>query len=65
MVEAIAVSDQSVGDATEIEQAIPVGIVACHTGDFQAEYDTDMAEGYFRSHACEAGALGESGAGHT
>src|SRR6516165_11792097 len=64
MVEAIAVSDQSVGDAAEIEEAIPVGIVARDTGDFEAEHDADMAEGHFCDHACEAGTLSESGAGH-
>ncbi len=64
MIEAVAVSDQSVGDAAEIEQAVPVGIVARHAGDFEAEHDADVAEGYFRGQAGEPGALGESGAGH-
>ena len=64
MVETVAVSDQRVGHAAEIEQAIPVGIVARHAGDFQAEHDADVAEGHFRGQACEAGALGESGARH-
>src|SRR6516162_3504538 len=64
MVEAIAVADQSVGDAAEIEETIPVGIVARDTGDFQAEYDADMAEGHFCGHTCEARTIGESGAGH-
>lgn len=59
-----AISDQSVGDAAEIEEAIPVGVVARHAGDFQGEHDADVAEGHFRGQACEAGALGESGAGH-
>jgi len=65
MVEAIAVSDQRVGDAAEIEQAIPVGIVARHAGDFEAEHDAGVAESHFRGHAGEPGALGESGAGHS
>ena len=63
MVDAVAISDQRVGDAAEIEQAIPVGIVARHPGDFEAEHDADVAEGHFRGHACEPGTLGESGAG--
>src|SRR5439155_12250732 len=65
MVKAVAVSDQSVSDAAEIEQAIPVGIIAGHPGDFEAEHDANVAERHFRGHAGEPGALGESGAGHT
>src|SRR5271157_6171401 len=63
MVDAVAISDQGVGDAAEIEQAIPVGIVARNAGDFEAEHDAGVAERYFRGHACEPGTLGESGAG--
>ena len=64
MVEAVAVSDQRIGDAAEIEQAIPVGIVARHTGDFQGEHDARVTERHFCGHARESGALGESGARH-
>src|SRR6266566_2773204 len=65
MVDAVAVADQSLGDAAEIEQAIPIGIVACHARDFQREHDADVAERNFRSHARKSRALGESGAGYT
>src|SRR5215470_5284179 len=62
MVDAVAVSDQSVGDAAQIEQAIPVGIVACHAGDLEAEHDAHVSERHFRDHTCEPGALREPGA---
>src|SRR6516225_6615708 len=65
MVDAVAVSDQSVGDTAEIKQAIPVGIVARHAGDFEAEYDANMAERHFCDHAGEPRALSKSRAGHT
>ena len=60
MIDAVAISDQRVGDAAEIKQAIPVGIVARYTGDFQAEHDAGVAERDLRGHACEAGTVGES-----
>ena len=56
MVKAVAVSDQGVSNAAKIEEAIPVGIVARHAGDFQGEHDADVAEGHFRGQAREAGA---------
>ena len=43
MIETIAISDQSVGDAAEIEEAIPVSIVARQARDFEAEHDADMS----------------------
>src|SRR5712691_12601948 len=54
MVEAVAVSDQRVRNAAEIEEAIPVGTVARHAGDLQGEHDADVAEGHFRGQTCEA-----------
>src|SRR5258708_16273394 len=60
MIDAVAIPDQRVGDAAEIKQAIPVSIVARHTGDFEAEHDAGVAEGHFRGHACEPRTLGES-----
>ena len=64
MVNAVAVSDQSVGDTAQIEQPIPVGIVARHTGYFQSEYDAHVAERHFGGHAREPRTLGKSGAGY-
>ena len=63
MIDAVAIADQRVGHAAEIEQAIPVGIIAGQAGDFQSEHDAHAAESDFRGEACEAGALGPSGTG--
>jgi hypothetical protein len=57
MVDTVAISDQSVSHAAEIEQAIPVGMVARQAGNFQAEYDSRAAQSDFRGEMCEAGAL--------
>src|SRR5262249_47018960 len=64
MVEAIAIADQRIGDAAEIEQAIPAGIVARHAGDFQGEHDAGVTERDLGGQAREPGTLRESGAGH-
>ena len=47
MIDAVGIADESVSEAAEIEQAIPVGVVAGEAGDFEAEHDADMAEGDF------------------
>ena len=64
MIDAVAIPDQGVGDAAEIEQAKPVGTVARHAGDFEPEHDAGVAEAHFRNHACEPRTLGESCARH-
>jgi hypothetical protein len=44
VVDPIGVADQSVSQAAEIEQAVPVGVVAGQTRDLQTEHNTDMAQ---------------------
>ena len=63
MIDPVAVADQRIGNAAQIEQAIPVGIVARQARDFQSQHDADVAESHFRGHAGESGALRRSGAG--
>ena len=58
MIDAVAIADQRVGHAAEIEQAIPVGIIARQAGDFQSEHDAHVPERDFGGHVSEAGALG-------
>lgn len=61
-VKAVAIADPGVGHAAEIEQAIPVDVVARQAGDFQAEHDAHPAESDLRGEAGEPGALRPSGA---
>jgi len=60
MIDAVAISHQSIGNAAQIEQAIPVGIVACQARDFQSEHDSRAAHSNFCSQVREAGALDPS-----
>ena len=39
VIDAVGVGDQGVGDAAQIEQAIPVGVVARQARDLEAEHD--------------------------
>ena len=55
----------SVGHAAQIEQAIPVSIVARYTGDFQSQHDSHVAESHFGCHARESRTLGPTGTGQT
>src|SRR4249919_1987906 len=63
MIDAVGIADEGVGEAAEIEQAIPVGVVAGEAGNFEAEHDPDMAEGDFGSEPGEAVALDDTGTG--
>src|SRR5437870_7280997 len=61
MIDAIGIADEGVSEAAEIEQAIPVGVVAGEAGDFEAEHDPDVAEGYFGDKPGEAASLNDAG----
>ena len=63
MIETVAVPDQSVRHAAEVQQPIPVCIVARQARDFQSEHNAHSAQGDFADHPCEAGAVGGTGAG--
>ena len=44
VIEAVAIADQRVGEAGEIDEAIPFGIVAGQARDFQTEHEVDTGE---------------------
>src|SRR5207302_1296051 len=62
MVDAVAIADKGVGNAAQLQQAIPVGIVPRQAGDFQAKHDSHVSERHFAGEAEEAGALVRAGA---
>src|SRR5215467_5476023 len=65
MINPISITDERVGQATEIEQTVPIRIIARQSRDFQAEHDAHLAEADLGGHAREAGSLGKAGAGNT
>jgi hypothetical protein len=60
MVEPIFIADLSVGDAAQIEEPIPIGIIAGYSGDFDGENKADVTQGHLCGHHGEAMALGSS-----
>src|SRR5579864_6224187 len=64
MVETVAVSDQRVGHTTQIQQTIPVCVVARQPRNLQPEHNADSAQSHLTDHAREAGAVGHAGAGN-
>src|SRR5262249_25646688 len=49
MINAVAITDEGIGEPAKIEQAIPVGVVAGEAGDFEGQHEADMAQSDFRA----------------
>ena len=58
MIDAIGVADQGIAEAAQIEQTIPVGVVAGEPGHLETEDDADVAEGDLGGESAEAAAGG-------
>ena len=56
MVHAVGIADQSVGHTAQVEQLVPVGVVAGQTRDLQAEDEADVTESDLCGHASETAA---------
>ena len=65
MIETIGITDQRVSETGEIDEAIPFGIVACQTRDFEAEHKAHPRQCHFGDQSGEAGAGRGAGAGKT
>ena len=63
VIDAVGVADQGIGETAEIEETIPVGIVAGEPGDLETEHDADLPEGDLGGEPGEAAARSKSGAG--
>ena len=64
MIHTVGIGDERVGEPAEIEQAIPVGVVAREARDFKAEHDPDMSKCNLRGESCETTALDDAGCGN-
>ena len=65
MVDAVGVADERVRSAAQVEQPVPVGIVAGEAGDLEAEHDTPAAECDLGGHLCKAAPVCEARARDT
>ena len=63
VVHAVGVADERVGHRAQVQQPIPVGVVARHARDLQPEDDAHVRQRHFGGHARKAAALMGRGAG--
>jgi hypothetical protein len=63
MIDAVVVANESVGDAAQFQQPIPIGIVPRQTGDLQSEDDAHVGQCDFAGEACKSGARVPAGTG--
>ncbi len=65
MVDTIRIADQRVGQAAQVDEPIPVGIVAGQSGYLQAQHQTDMSKGDLGGQPREARSRDCAGSGQT
>jgi hypothetical protein len=63
VIEAVLVADQRVGQRADLQQPVPVGVVARQPGDLQAEHDPRVAQADRGHQVLEALAVGRRRAG--
>jgi hypothetical protein len=63
VIDAVVVANESIGDAAQFEQAIPVGVVSSQARHFQSEDDAHVSQRDFAGEASKPGALVGAGAG--
>src|ERR1700751_5525688 len=62
MIDTIGIADERIGGAAEVEQSIPIGVVARHSRDFQPKHNAHVSKGDLSGHVSEAGTLPQPGA---
>ena len=63
MVDAVVVANESIGDAAQFQQAIPIRVVPRQARNFQPQHDAHVRQSHLAGQAGEAGALVGAGAG--
>jgi hypothetical protein len=58
MIQAVFVTNQGIGDSTQIEESIPIGVVSGYSGNFDGEDQPDMAQGNLSGHGGKAASVG-------
>src|ERR1700747_2966444 len=63
MINAVVVANESIGDAAEFQQTIPIRVVPREARNFQSENDAHVSQGDLAGEASEPGALVGGGTG--
>jgi hypothetical protein len=54
MIDAVSITDQRVSETAQIDEAVPIGIVAGEARNFEAKHEADMSERDFGREPREA-----------
>src|SRR4029077_11056650 len=65
MISAVGVAKEGASEAAEIEQTVPIGVVAREAGHLETEHDTNVSERDLGSETGEAAALTDAAAGQS
>src|SRR5208282_1559575 len=63
MIDAVGVADQRIGEAAQLDEAMPIGVVACQARDLEPEHEADVGEGDFGGEPGETRSRDKAGAG--
>ena len=65
MIDAVGISDQRIGEAGKIDEAMPIGVVARQARNLQAQHEADMGERDLGGQARKARPRDDAGAGQS
>src|SRR5207253_874129 len=60
VIEAVIIGEQRVGDPAQVQQTVPISVVACESGQFQAKDDADVTECHLGREVAETRADGDA-----
>ena len=63
MIDAVGVADQRIGEAAQLDEAMPIGVVARQARDLEPENEADVGERDFGGEPCEPRSRDKAGAG--
>ena len=63
MIDAVGVADQRIGEAAELDEPMPIGVVARQARDLEAKHEADVGEGDFGGEPGETRSRDKAGAG--
>ena len=63
MIDAVGVSDQRIGEAAQLDEAMPIGVVARQARDLKPKHEADVRQGDFGGEPGETRSRDKAGAG--
>src|SRR5262245_40743130 len=63
MIDAIGIANERIGKTGEIDETVPIGVIAGEPRDLETEHETDACESHFGGEAGKAGPCDRAGTG--